>query len=496
MNQHKLICILFICLIMSNNLFAKTKVTINFNNLKITNFIKITSKILERNILFSSDIKGNVDFIANGKVYKEDLLNILITILEVKGYSIIDDGYILKIIKTSTNNTLTKKKTLKNEIEVLYLKNAEASSIIKIVRGVIKQKKYKDLDTKPFASIDNESNSIILTGQKQEINYLANLIKKLDSNRQQVYVQAKIIEISENLTKEVGIKYGLNGFNSGGSGLATFSSSLNGGSAMDLSSLSDYGFNLSSMKEGLSLGMSLNLLNQNGAADIVSEPSLLCINNKESSIYVGQTISIKTGTTTTSSGIPTDSYTREDIGLTLKIKPRISNEDKVFLEINTKLEDVGQTVLINSNPNTSKKELLTSAIVNNGESIILGGYIRSKKEHLEEKVPFFSDIPLLGNLFKNTRELNDKINLVIIITPYIVPKNKNLSYVRNQLLKLKLLEDKYTRDIKLKLESKKLQSKQYLKDEKSLASSQNIKNDMLSENEKLHQERLKEIFGQ
>ena len=502
MNHKQPILVLFISLVLSVNVFSKTTVSINFDKLSIAKFIKITSKILNRNILVPSEIKGNIDFIANGKVYEEDLLNILTTILESKGYSIIDDGYIIKIIKKNDTDILEKKSIIQENVEVLHLKNAEALSIVKIVRGVINQKKYNNLNTKPFVSIDQDSNSIILMGQKKELNYLISLIKKLDSDRQQVYVQAKIIEISENLTKEVGIKYGINGFNSGGSGLAVFSSSLNGGTAMDLSSLSDYGFNLTSMKEGLSLGMSLNLLNQNGAADIVSEPSLLCINNKESSIYVGQTISIKTGTTSTSSGIPTDTYSREDIGLTLKIKPRISNEDKVLLKINTKLEDVGQTVLINSNPNTSKKELLTSAIVNNGESIILGGYIRSKKERLNENVPFLSDIPLLGNLFRNTKEVNDKINLVIIITPYIVPKNKDLSYVRNQLLKLKLLEDKYTKDVIVKLETKSLkdQSNTLINNEKKTNKENNkisqvIKDNELTESERLHQERLREIFN-
>jgi general secretion pathway protein D len=381
-------------------------------------------------------------------------------------------------------------------VEVIYLKNAESKNVIKTITGIIANKKYKDPNDKPYASNDEESNSIILMGKKEELEYFTSLIDKLDVDRQQVYVKARIIEVSEIKTRDIGVKYGLLGFESGSTGLTTFSSSLNGAgtvSTLDLSSISDYGYDIATMKKGLSLGASINLLNQNGAADIVSEPSLLCINNKQSSIYVGETRSIKTGTTTTTGGNTQDTYKREDIGLTLKVKPRISNGGKVLLEINTKLEDVGQTTT-NGQPNTSKKDIETTAIVNNGESIILGGYIKAKKENTEDKVPLLGDIPILGNLFKNNREVNDKINLVIVITPYIVPKSKDLTYVRDQLAQLKLLEDKYTKDTVLRLEKAKDKYKQ--EDiERANELKEYQKNEQTNDNLSEHEKRVKQLMG-
>jgi general secretion pathway protein D len=239
----------------------------------------------------------------------------------------------------------------------------------------------------------------------------------------------------------------------------------------------------------------------------VSEPSILCINNKESSIYVGETRSIKTGSTTTSGGTTQDTYKREDIGLTLKVKPRISNGNKVLLELQTILEDVAQSTT-NSQPDTSKKQIVTTAIVNNGENIILGGYIKNKKEKTTDKVPFWGDIPILGSLFRSNKEINDKINLVIIVTPYIVPKSKDLTFVREQLAKLKILEEKYTQDeivrlkqLQLKLKKNKLQTKKTIKD---LDAKLNKDNDSTktedtnetteSKNARLHKEILKEYF--
>jgi len=665
MNYNKIIR-LVVSLLLITNIYAKEKINVNFKNLEITNLIKITSKIIGKNILLMGNIKGKVDFISNKPVYKDDIYNILIYTLESKGYTIVENDNILRVVKISdvakyntpvysdskniqnskivtevfkvkysnvdyisskirhllsksaklvtdkksnsivltdfVSNIKTVKKvidiisadfkktiqivnltniqassvatdlknvakTVFNEkiqkekvdilvnkdtnsimlvgkeqnvnyiknyllnidkkgslvekvVEVVPLKNAESKNIIKILSSIISNKKYKDPNMKPFVSNDEESNSIILMGPKEELSYFKTLLQKLDLDRQQVYVQAKIIEISENRVKDVGLKYGLSGFSAGSDGLATLSSTLNGGNPVDLSSLSTAGLDITTMKQGVSLGMTLNLLNQNGAADIVSEPSLLCINNKESSIYVGETRSIKTGTTTSTGGVSSDVYKREDIGLTLKVKPRISTGNKVLLNIVTKLEDVGQTTT-NGQPNTSKKELETTAIVNNGESIILGGYIKSKKEHTIDKVPFFGDIPLLGAMFRNTKEVNDKINLVIIITPYIVPKSKDLTYIRNKLAQLKLLEEKYTKDTILKLEKARLKAKkQDLEREKEKIELDeqrtDLKDDMLdfsedkkdyyddkqeeeaeplSEDEKLHQQRVKEMFG-
>jgi len=636
MRLDKVFKILLVFLFLNVSIYAKEQINMSFKGLEIKEFAKIVAKILDKNILFTTKIKGKVDFESNKPIYKEDLINVFVFVLESKGYTVVDNDGILRIVRISDvakynvpiyNNSEnipirqmvteifnikyanvdyvsskvrhllsksaklvtdkesnaivltdfpaniktikkairliakdTKKdievvtlknikgnsilsdlrnvaKTVFNEkilnekvdillnkdtnsimfvgkkenikflvkylknidskdslvkkvVDVIYLKNAESKSVIKIVNSIIAKKIYKDKNNRPFASTDDESNSIIFMGPKEEIAYFKELIKKLDIDRQQVYVKARIIEVSQLGSAEVGIKYGLIAGNANqDAGLMTLATKMGGDAiAIDPNSM---GLEIPSLTKGLALGATISLLNQNGAADIVSEPSLLCINNKESSIYVGETRSIKTGTTTTSGGNIQDTYKREDIGLTLKVKPRISNGGKVLLDILTKLEDVGQTTT-NGQPNTSKKDLQTTAIVNNGESIILGGYIKSKKEHTIDKVPFLGDIPVLGGLFKNKKRVDDKINLVIIITPYIVPKSKDLTYVRDQLARLKLLEDKYTKDAILRLKEAKLKAKEDdLKREDKMKDLQEKEEDLKDNN---HNDVLK-LFG-
>lgn len=581
----------FFLLIINFLSFADEKININFKDLQIMELVKITSKIIDKNILLTQNIKGNVDFISSKPLDKKELVKILVYSLESKGFTLVDDHNILRVVKLSkgdntkfyyqmhteifpvynanvdyiaskiihlistnaklvtnkesntliltdfkdnitiikkvvdsmtkgakksteiiklkninvleakknldaviksvfneeietqkvsiipniSNNSLTiigkntnimyikkyvnkidkKDLFLKNVVEVISLKNVEAQNIIKIIDGIIEKKKYLDPKLKPLTSIDEESNSIVLIGSSFEIDYMKAIIRELDKEKSQVYVQARIIEVTNSLVDEVGIKYGILGGTSKNKGLATFASNLNGGSSFAFSP-TDIGLSIPTITAGLALGASISLLDQDGALDIVSEPSILALNNKESSIYVGETISVKTSSSVTDGGTQNENFKREDIGLTLKVKPRISNDNKVTLEINTILEDVKTTVTNSGNADTTKKEVNTTAIVKNGESVIIGGLIEDKEEFVENKVPGVSSVPLLGRLFTHNKTDARKRSLVIIVTPYIIPKSKDLTYVRGKLAHLKLLEDKYLQNALIKLKEKQI----------------------------------------
>ncbi len=649
----KLIRIVVLVFVLVLSGLAEEKININFKDLKIMDLVKITSKIIDKNILITEDIKGNVDFISNKAVEKDELIKILGYVLENKGYSLVQSENMLRIVKLDDsansnvpimNNTdyegahlsmvteiftvynadvdyvaskirhlITKngkmvtnkdsntlvitdfkdnidtvkevvsimtyggkrdilivellnmkaadakksldaivkslyndkietekvsvidnkdnnsivligkkeninylEKYIKNadlrgsliqkEVKVFPLKNVEAINVIKILDSIIGKKAYIDPNDKPLSSVDEESNSIVVMGPADELEAIEGLLVELDKEKGQVYVQARIIELNDELVDQIGISYGLFGGTAGTNGLATFSSNLNGGSTSigDVTSLLE--LSIPDITSGLALGASLNLLKQNGALDVVSEPSILAINNKESSIYVGETISIKTSSSITDGGTTNENYQREDVGLTLKVKPRISNDTKVTLEINTILEGVKTTVTTSGNADTSKKEIKTTAILNNGESVIIGGLIENKEESTKQQVPLLGDIPLIGELFKNKAINTKKNNLVVIVTPYLIPKTKDITFVRNQLAELKGMEDKYLEDslIRLKKESlkKKLDKQQREKeleelnekiDDATKSNNNSLDNETDSRTE--HEKRVSEILG-
>jgi general secretion pathway protein D len=217
--------------------------------------------------------------------------------------------------------------------------------------------------------------------------------------------------------------------------------------------LSDLGLALPTIKQGVALGATIDLLETLGAARKLSEPSILCINNTPSTIYVGKTVSVITGKTT--STVTSESYTRQDIGLTLKIKPRIDSDNKVALKVEANIEDIlpGSTVGM---PITSKRSINTTTILENGQSIIIGGLVKNNKDITIQKVPFLGDIPIIGALFRHKNINDDQTTLAIILTPYIVKKPQDLEKLRTTLAKLSGLEKKFVaKIIKKKLKMKK-----------------------------------------
>ena len=201
---------------------------------------------------------------------------------------------------------------------------------------------------------------------------------------------------------------------------------------------------------------------------------------------MGEKISIQTSNSVTDGGTLRTNYQREDVGLTLKVKPRISSEEKVTLEISTLLEGINETrALTGGNPDTLKKEIKTTAILNNGESVIIGGLIENRNETTNQKVPVLGDIPVIGGLFRNDSTTMTKKNLVVIVTPYMIPKSKDITYVRNQLSELKGMEDKYLQDslirikedaIRKKIEYKKREDKLKQLDEELNKDSKEVEN--------------------
>jgi general secretion pathway protein D len=307
---------------------------------------------------------------------------------------------------------------------------------------------------KPILSLDEASNSIVVLATQKEYDVIKNIIAELDKEQKQVFVKARIIEISEAASQKIGLKYGLEGGRATSDGLYTFAMNM-GGSAISLSNTLASIITLGNITSGLAFGASMDFLKTNGAANIVSEPSVLCVNNMESKIYVGQTQSIITSATTTDSttDLSRNTFTREDIGLTLQVKPRISNDGKVSLQIEAKVEDVlDGSGGVSGQPTTTKREVSTRAIVKHGESVIVGGLIRNKVTENENKIPLLGDIPLLGRLFTHSADVNDQLNIVIILTPYIVNSSDELSTLRAQLVELDGIQDAFNKKFKNELE--------------------------------------------
>jgi general secretion pathway protein D len=392
--------------------------------------------------------------------------------------------------------------TVEKKMEIIYVKNADATEIVKTLEKLLSDKSFgkreepresktitthiprkskngKPLppivktetvkpsiiggDDKPTVTVDSELNAIIVYATERELKEIREVISSLDTERKQVYVVAKIIEISQKRAKALGAKYDILGGIAGGNGIYGIGTNLLGskGSFAPITTIQRFtDFNLPKLDKVFAIGVALDLLSSKGVTKILSEPSILCINNKESSIYVGQTESILTQSTTasTTTALPIQNYKREDIGLTLKVKPRISADNKVSLEVSVKSEDIESQQQNSLQPTTTKREVKTSSIVMNGETVIIGGLTRDKIDKGESRVPFLGDIPILGIPFRHKNDEGDTRSLVIMLTPYIINRSEELSQLRDALGRLSFLEKDTAKEIERKLDSGELES--------------------------------------
>ena len=372
---------------------------------------------------------------------------------------------------------------------VIRLKNSNVEEMEKIMSKLISQmnnvaikapKKGGKPPSKAMVVSDIERNALILLATAEQMKNIRDTIRRIDIPKVQVYVKAKIVEIDSNLAEQVRLKWGINGGSIGSNGIFTLAGNM-GASALQMSPAllgflnqnntttvidsngnaiqqTDPAFKIDATNTVFALGAQLDLLERNGAAHLLSEPSVLCTNNKEAEIYIGQTRSILTAAQQSTSGVSTvlNNYSREDIGLTLKVKPRLSSNNKVTLELEVVLEDIDPTTeQIADRPTTTKRTVKTNAIVNNGEMIILGGLIKRVGGKSVSKVPFFGDIPILGELlFTHKSNVEREQNVVIYLTPYIVRKSGDLQKLKRMLTELEEVQERYNKLVFKQLEEK------------------------------------------
>ena len=297
---------------------------------------------------------------------------------------------------------------------------------------------------------DPATNSLIITAAEPQYRQLRAIIDQLDARRAQVYVESLIAEINSDKAAEFGIQWqnalgnradtnnlsaaGTN-YGSGGknllalalSGLSTTATSTAAPSVLPATGLN---VGLGTLIAGKTvLGIFANFLQTTGEGNILSTPNLLTLDNEEAKIIIGQNVPFVTGQYTNSSSSSSTSGTvnpfqtveRKDVGLTLKVKPQISENGTVKLEIFQEVSSV-QASSINSATGliTNKRSIQTNVLVEDGGIVVLGGLLQDEYSNNQEKVPLLGDIPLFGNLFKTESRGRKKTNLMVFLRPVVV----------------------------------------------------------------------------
>lgn len=286
-----------------------------------------------------------------------------------------------------------------------------------------------------FIQADPSTNSLIITATDALYRQLRAVIDQLDGRRAQIYIEAMIVEVNENKLAEAGFQWaaatGTNNIVAAGTSLASGGVpglfSLAGASRSAVASLS--GFNvgyLHKMSDGTyNLGALATFLETKADANILSKPNMVALDNEEAKIVVGRNVPFVTGSytnaTTNNSGSvnPFTTIERRDVGLTLRVKPQVGEGGTVRMTVFQEKSDV-ESVSSTQGPTTTKSSIETTVVVDDGQTLILGGLLKDQYGNDESQVPLLADIPVLGNLFKSRSRARSKTNLMVFLRPVVL----------------------------------------------------------------------------
>lgn len=339
--------------------------------------------------------------------------------------------------------------------KVIRLKHAEAKDLAELLKGLMGDisneaaKGQAQGQQKSEASVyaDESLNALVVRAEPSVIQELEMIVEQLDVRRAQVLIEAAIVEISDDNSNALGIQWAL--FDKGSSipgALTNFSSaglttaSLLGAlvskenssdGSIDASGLTGVGDGLTlgvgkESKGGVSWGALLQALEGDAGANVLSTPKVITMDNQESSIIVGENIPIITGQSTSTGAGTADPFTtieRQDVGVKLIVTPSISEGDLVRLEIEQEISSVKDSSR-GADITTTKRQIKTNVLADNGETIVLGGLITDNVTMSESKVPLLGDIPWIGRLFRSEKASVTKQNLVVFLRPTIL-RNKD-----------------------------------------------------------------------
>ena len=313
---------------------------------------------------------------------------------------------------------------------------------------------------------DGTQNALVVKADPQLMREIEAAIQQLDIRRQQVLIEAAIIEVSGNDADQLGIQWALGDLSSGvglmsfsnvGASLASIaagyaSAGASGAAAAiagDASKGNGATFGMGSFENSRkAYGALIQALKTNTKSNFLSTPSIVTMDNEEAYIVVGQNVPFVTGSVSTGTSGTVNPYTtveRKDVGVTLKVVPHIGENGTVRLEVEQEVSDVQNNKGQATDLVTNKRAIKTAVLAEHGQTVVLGGLIADNTALSRQGVPGLSDIPYLGRLFQANSRSNEKRNLLVFIHPTIVGDAddvRRLSQQRyNQLYSLQLAMD-------------------------------------------------------
>lgn len=324
-----------------------------------------------------------------------------------------------------------------SDIHIYNLDNADAESValtlnnlaasIPIKRDEKAQKPPGEPES-PFGErfkvvANKETNSILIISAPQDYEKIERIIKELDVKREQVLVEALIVEIT--LDDDQTLGFDLNALIDTGLGTDAIISSNTGLMKESIQTGGLFGLTVGLLNGTLpSVYAILNANRENTNFRILSTPEIVTIDNQEAVITIGEQIPFLTSSRVDQYNNVISTYDYKDIGIVLKITPQINKNGYITMKINQQVKKIVEGTTLLQNPSVFNREISSKVTVRNERTIVIGGLIRDDTTNVEQKVPVLGDIPILGLLFKKETKKRVRTNLLIFITPHIITEDE------------------------------------------------------------------------
>ena len=435
--------------------YTGERLTLSFQDIETRAVLQLLADVSGRNIIVSDTVQGNVTLRLQNVPWDQALDIVLAT----KGLDMRENGGVI-IVAPADEISAREKADLESRKEIrqlepllseyLQVNYAKAADLAELMKG---GKGSSLLSERGSVGIDERTNTLLVNDVAERIAEIRRLVSNLDIPVRQVLIESRIVIVRDDFSRDLGIRWGVTAVSDRSDGLIAVTGTGEGANTIvnsgigninntgqpfpvEVPALNDrYNVNLPIANPAGTLALALldndflvdlelSALQAEGRGEVVSSPRVITANQKEASIRQGVEIPYQEAA---SSGATTTQF--KEAVLSLTVTPQITPDDRIILDLKVTKDSVGSNVQSangGSVPSIDTRAIETQVLVNNGQTVVLGGIYETEESEDYSKVPFLGDIPGVGALFRSTRKVSNKSELLIFVTPKILREGSNI----------------------------------------------------------------------
>ena len=429
--------------------YTGERLSLNFQKIEVRAVLQLIADFTEKNLVASDTVGGNVTLRLKNVPW-DQALDI---ILKSRGLGMREIGNVMMVapqeeiaarekLELESQQQIQELAPLRTEfMQVNYAKAADISALIKAEENNL-------LSDRGNVTVDERTNTLLVQDTGEKLSEIRSVVQALDIPVRQVLIESRIVIANEDFAKELGVRFGYSHLGNSkadtpdANGKFPFQSALGGGIPGDVEHPGVTTFNTDGQENYIVdlaaagaagnfkyavgrigsyfLQLELTALQAEGRGEVISAPRVITANQREATIEAGTEIPFQQAT---SSGATAVQFKKAV--LSLRVTPQITPDDRIIMELAVNKDAVGQ--VFNGIPSIDTQEVMTEVLVDNGETVVLGGIYESTNRDDIRSVPFFGELPYLGRLFKRTSTRTDKQELLVFVTPKILSETLSLS---------------------------------------------------------------------